>query len=153
MRWFEDWSAHCPQGAATGTAGGVKVTASVQDPAAGTPPVQLVFSTAVKLPGGFTLGMPTLRIAGAVPVLVIVTVTGGDAVPASVFPKAIGEGETVAAACSAVPFRATISVLCIALSEIGNKAERLPDCVGSKTTVITHDLPAATEPPKQLSDS
>src|SRR5271170_135682 len=105
-----------PQAPVAGTAGGVNVTTSVQDPAAGTPAVQLF--TVVKLPGGLTLGMPTLRIAGAVPVLAIVTVTGGEAVPASVFPKAIGEGETVAVACTAEPLSETICGLFGAASEI-----------------------------------
>src|SRR5271170_7674239 len=91
-----------PHGAAAGTAGGVNVTTNVQDPAAGTPAVQL--STAVKLPGGFTVAAPTLKIAAPAPLFVTVTVTGGDAVPASTPPKLmVPLGEIVAVACTAVP--------------------------------------------------
>ncbi len=54
-----------PQGASAGTAGGVNVTTNVQDPAAGTPAVQLL--TAVKLPGGVTVAVPTLKTAAPAP--------------------------------------------------------------------------------------
>src|SRR5271154_2773079 len=142
-----------PQAPVAGTAGGVNVTVSVQDPPAGTPVVQLGCSTTVNLPEGLTLGMPTLRTAGAVPVLAIVTVTGGDAVPASVFPKAIGEGPTGAVACTAGPLSATICGLFGAASEIGITADRLPVCVGSNVTVITQAWPPAKGPCEQLSVS
>ena len=74
-----------PQGAAAGNAGGVNVTFSEQEPAAGTPVLQLL--VAVKFPAGVTLGTPTFKIAGATPLLVIVTVIGVEAVPASALPK------------------------------------------------------------------
>jgi hypothetical protein len=141
-----------PQGAAAGTAGGVNVTTNVQDPAAGTPAVQLF--TAVKLPGGFTVAAATLKIAAPAPLLVIVTVTGGEAVPASAPPKLIVPvGEIVAVACTAVPLTASICGLCGALSESINTAERAPVCAGSNVTFITQVLPPASGLCEQLSGS
>lgn len=141
-----------PQGADADTASGVNVTVSVQDPAAGTPAVQLL--VAVKLPAGVTLGTPTFKIAGAVPLLAIVTVTGVEAVPANALPKLMaGDGVIVAVACTAWPLSAIVCALAVALSEICNTAARLPIWTGSKVTLITQVLPAPTDPPKQLSDS
>jgi hypothetical protein len=141
-----------PQGAAAGDGAGVNVTASVQEPAAGTPAVQLF--TAVKLPGGFTVAVPTLKIAAAAPLLVIVTVTGADAVPASAPPKLIVPvGEIVALACTAVPLTASICGLFGALSESITTAERAPVCVGSNVTFMTQDLPPASGLCEQLSVS
>ena len=145
-------SAVDPQGAAVRRAAEVNVVTNVHDPAAGTTAVQLF--TVVKLPGGLTLAAPTLRIAAPQPLLVIVTVTGGDAVPASAAPKLIEPvGEIVAAACTAVPLTASICGLCGALSDISTWAERLPACVGSKVTFITQALPTARGRCVQLSVS
>src|ERR1700722_1970435 len=141
-----------PQGAAVGTAAGANVITNVHDSAAGTPEVQLF--PVVRLRGGWTLAPPTMRIAAPEPLLVIVTVTGGDAVPASAAPKLIEPvGEIVAAACTAVPLTARICGLCGALSEISTWAERLPACVGSKVTFITQVLPPARGLCVQLSVS
>jgi hypothetical protein len=132
-----------PHGAITGDADGVKVTVSVQLPLAGTPAMQLF--VAVKLPAGFTLALATVTIAGAVPLFEIVTVMGVDAVPASALPKPIvAEGETVAAACTAVPLTATVCGLRGSVWEIITSAERLPDGVGSKVTLITQVWPPAS---------
>jgi hypothetical protein len=110
--------------------------------------------TAVKLPRGFMLAVPTLSTAGLAPLLVMVTVTGGDAVPASAVPKLIVPvGVIVAEACTAVPLRVRTWRLCGALSEIINRPERLPVCVGSKVTFITQVLPPAKGLCEQLSVS
>ena len=71
------------------------------------------------------LAPPTLGIAAPAPLLVIVTVTGADAVPASAPPKPIVPvGEIIAAACTAVPLTARICGLCGALSEISTDVDR-----------------------------
>jgi hypothetical protein len=114
----------------------------VQAPAAGTPAVQLF--TAIKLPGGFTVAAPMLKIAAPAPRLLIVTVTSGDAVPDSAPPKlVVPVGEIVSVACTAVPFTASICGLFGALSESITTAERAPVCAGSTVTFMTPDLSPA----------
>jgi hypothetical protein len=86
-----------------------------------------------------------VRTARAAPLFAIVTVTGADEAPASAPPKLmVPVGETVAAACTAVPPTVTICGLCGALAETITWADRVPVCAGSKMTLMTQVLVATT---------
>jgi hypothetical protein len=71
-----------------GAAAGLKVTANVHDPAAGTEAAQLF--VIAKSDESATLALLILRTAGLAPLFFTVNVVGADAVPASWLPKLMG---------------------------------------------------------------
>jgi len=92
-----------------------------------------------------------VKVNGAVPVLVSVTVCWADAAPAAVDGKVRLVGETVATGAPAlVPLRVIVCGELAALSVKVSVAEAEPIAVGEKMIEAVQEAPAATVVPQLL---